>query len=145
MIALACDHGGYALMQDVKKYLDETGVEYKDLGTHSAESCDYPVYGEAAARAVVSGQCARGIIICGTGIGISIAANKVNGARAALCSDCFSAEMARRHNNANLLALGGRVLGTGLALKIVETYLNSGYDGGRHERRVRMIGALENR
>ena len=139
MIALGCDHGGYALMQSVKKHLDELGLEYKDFGTYSTDSCDYPIYGKAAANAVASGECERGILICGTGIGISIAANKVKGIRAALCSDCFSAEMTRRHNNANMLAMGARVLGEGLALQIVDIFLNTPFDGGRHARRVDMI------
>ena len=139
MIALGCDHGGYALMQSVKKHLDELGLEYKDFGTYSEDSCDYPVYAKAAANAVAGGECEKGILICGTGIGISIAANKVKGIRAALCSDCFSAEMTRRHNNANMLAMGARVLGEGLALKIVDIFLTTEFDGGRHARRVDMI------
>ena len=139
MIALGCEHGGYALMQSVKKHLDELGLEYKDFGTYSTDSCDYPVYAKAAANAVANGECERGILICGTGIGISIAANKVKGIRAALCSDCFSAEMTRRHNNANMLAMGARVLGEGLALQIVDIFLNTPFDGGRHARRVDMI------
>ena len=139
MIALGCDHGGYALMQSVKAHLDELGLEYKDFGTYSTDSCDYPVYAKAAANAVASGECEKGILICGTGIGISIAANKVKGIRAALCSDCFSAEMTRRHNDANMLAMGARVLGEGLALKIVDIFLHTPFDGGRHARRVDMI------
>lgn len=139
MIALGCDHGGYALMQSVKAHLDELGLEYKDFGTYSTDSCDYPIYAKAAAGAVASGECEKGILICGTGIGISIAANKVKGIRAALCSDCFSAEMTRRHNDANMLAMGARVLGEGLALKIVDIFLNTPFDGGRHARRVDMI------
>lgn len=126
-------------MQKVKAHLEEKGLEYKDFGTYSTESCDYPIYAKAAAKAVASGECERGILICGTGIGISIAANKVKGIRAALCSDCFSAEMTRRHNNANMLAMGARVLGEGLALKIVDTFLETEFDGGRHARRVDMI------
>lgn len=144
MIALGCDHGGYGLMQEVKKYLDEHNLEYKDYGTFSEESCDYPVYGEKAARAVASGECDRGILICGTGIGISISANKIKGIRCALCGDCFSAEMTRRHNDANMLAMGARVTGPGLALKITETFLQTGFDGGRHQRRVELITDLEN-
>ena len=139
MIALGCDHGGYALMQSVKAHLDELGLEYKDFGTYSTDSCDYPVYAKAAANAVASAACQKGILICGTGIGISIAANKVKGIRAALCSDCFSAEMTRRHNDANMLAMGARVLGEGLALKIVDIFLTTPFDGGRHARRVDMI------
>jgi ribose 5-phosphate isomerase B len=145
MIALGCDHGGYALMQSVKAHLDELGLEYKDFGTNTEASVDYPIYGESVAKAVVSGECDRGIIICGTGIGISIAANKVRGARAALCTDCFMAEMTRRHNDANILALGARVLGHGLALKIVETFLDTEFEGGRHARRVDIISAIEER
>ncbi|MGE4352805.1 MAG: ribose 5-phosphate isomerase B [Oscillospiraceae bacterium] len=143
MIALGSDHGGFKLKGEVMKYLDEKGIDYKDYGTYSEDSCDYPVYAEKVARAIVSGECERGILICGTGIGISIAANKVKGIRAALCSDCFSAEMTRRHNDANILAMGGRVLGVGLALKIVETFLNTSFDGGRHARRIALITELE--
>ena len=139
MIALGCDHGGFALMQSVKAHLDELGLEYKDFGTYTSDSCDYPVYAKAAANAVASGECEKGILICGTGIGISISANKVKGIRAALCSDCFSAEMTRRHNDANMLAMGARVLGEGLALKIVDIFLTTEFDGGRHTRRVDMI------
>ena len=145
MIALGCDHGGYPLMQEVKAHLDSLGLEYKDFGTYSEESCDYPVYGEAAARAVAGGECDRGIVICGTGIGISIAANKVKGIRAALCSDCYSAEYTRRHNDANILAMGARVLGSGLALKIVDTFLSTEFEGGRHARRVALISGIEER
>ena len=145
MIALGCDHGGYALMQAVKAHLDELGLAYQDFGTFSADSCDYPVYAEKAARAVASGACDRGILICGTGIGISISANKIKGIRAALCSDCYSAEMTRRHNDANMLAMGARVLGEGLALKIVDTFLTTDFEGGRHKRRVDLITELENK
>jgi len=144
MIALGCDHGGFSLMQEIKAHLDELGLEYRDFGTYTSESCDYPVYAEAAARAVASGECDRGILVCGTGIGISIAANKVKGIRAAHCSDCYSAEMTRRHNDANMLALGARVLGDGLALRIVDTFLTTGFDGGRHQRRIDLISAIEN-
>ena len=133
-------------MQEIKQYLDSTGRTYEDFGTFTCESTDYPVYAEAAARAVASGRCTTGILICGTGIGISIAANKIHGIRAALCSECFSAEMARLHNNANMLALGARVIGPGLALKIVETFLSTEFEGGgRHTRRVSMITELENK
>ena len=125
MIALGSDHGGWALKQEVMKHLDALGLEYKDYGTYSEDSCDYPVYGKAVAHAVANGECEKGIIICNTGIGISIAANKVKGIRAALCGDCFSAEMTRLHNDANILALGARVVGSGLALKIVDTFLDT--------------------
>ena len=145
MLAIGSDHGGYELRQIIMKHLAERGIEYRDFGTFSAESCDYPDYGEAVGRAVASGECERGIVVCGTGIGISIAANKVHGIRCALCGDCYSAEMARAHNNANMLALGARVLGEGLALKIVDTFLDTGFEGGRHARRVAKIMAIEGR
>ena len=145
-LALGCDHGGYALMQEVKKHLDTMDkVEYKDFGTYSEDSCDYPIFAEAAANAIVKGECDLGILICGTGIGISISANKVKGIRAALCSDCFSAEMTRRHNDANMLCMGARTLGAGLALKIVDTFLASGFDGGRHAHRLALISELESK
>lgn len=143
MLAIGSDHGGYALKQIIMKHLEGKGIEYKDFGAFSEESCDYPDYGEAVGRAVASGECERGIVICGTGIGISLAANKVRGVRCALCGDCYSAEMARAHNDANMLALGARVLGEGLALKIVDTFLETGFLGGRHARRVAKIMAIE--
>ena len=143
MYAIGSDHGGYALKQEIMKHLSERGIAYRDYGTYSEESCDYPDYGEAVGRAVASGECERGIVVCGTGIGISIAANKVRGVRCALCGDCFSAQMAREHNDANVLALGARVLGAGLALKIVDTFLDSAFAGGRHERRVAKLMAIE--
>lgn len=145
MIALGNDHAGLELKQEIMKLLDERGLAYKDFGTYTSDSCDYPVYGEAVGRAVASGECDRGIVICGTGVGISIAANKVRGVRCAHCCDCFTAEMTRRHNDANVLALGARVTGTGLALKIVETWLDAPFEGGRHERRVGLLGEIENR
>ena len=144
MIALACDHGGFELMRDVKAYLDSGGYAYKDFGTDSTESCDYPDIAVPAARAVSSGECEKGIFICGTGVGMSIAANKIPGIRAALCSDCFTAEMTRRHNNANVITLGARVTGAGLALKIIELFLSTAFeDGGRHRRRVDMLVELD--
>ncbi|HHU22097.1 MAG TPA: ribose 5-phosphate isomerase B [Clostridiales bacterium] len=143
MIAIGSDHGGFALKRAIIEYLEEKGLEYKDFGTFSEESCDYPAYSEAVARSVVSGESEKGIIICGTGIGASIAANKVKGIRCALCGDCYSAEMTRRHNNANMLALGGRVLGVGHALKIVEIFLNTPFEGGRHQRRIDLISEIE--
>ena len=142
-IALGCDHGGYAMKEDIKKQLEGLGHEVKDCGTYSTESCDYPIFGEAAARAVASGECEYGIVVCTTGIGISISANKVKGIRAALCGDCYSAEMTRRHNDANILAMGARVLGPGLALKIVDTFLNTEFEGGRHQKRIDKMMALE--
>ena len=125
MIAIGCDHGGFELKKKIMAHLDARGLEYKDFGTYSDASCDYPIYGKAVAKAVASGECERGIVICGTGIGISITANKVPGIRAALCTDCFMAEATRQHNDANILALGGRVVGDGLALKIVDTFLDT--------------------
>ena len=140
MIAIGSDHGGIELKKEVMAHLDARGLEYKDFGTYSDASCDYPVYGKAVAKAVASGECERGIIICGTGIGISITANKVHGIRAALCGDCFSAEATRQHNDANVLALGARVVGPGLALKIVDTFLDTPFSNGeRHIRRIEMI------
>lgn len=140
MIAIGSDHGGFELKKEIMAHLDARGLEYKDFGTYSDASCDYPVYGKAVAKAVASGECERGIIICGTGIGISIAANKVHGIRAALCGDCFSAEATRQHNDANVLALGARVVGSGLALKIVDTFLDTPFSNGeRHLRRISMI------
>lgn len=140
MIALGCDHGGYELMQEVKKHLEARGLEYQDFGTYSTESVDYPIYARKVTRAITSGACDRGILICGTGIGISITANKVKGIRAALCGDCFSAEMTRLHNDANILAMGARVVGPGLALKIVDTFLDTPFSGDeRHVRRIKQI------
>ena len=140
MIAIGSDHGGFELKKEVMAHLDARGLEYKDFGTYSDASCDYPVYGKAVAKAVASGECERGIIICGTGIGISIAANKVHGIRAALCGACFSAAATRQHTDANVLALGARVVGPGLALKIVDTFLDTPFSNGeRHIRRIEMI------
>ncbi|VYS95465.1 Putative sugar phosphate isomerase YwlF [uncultured Blautia sp.] len=141
MIALGSDHGGFELKQEVKKYLEEQGIAYKDYGCDSEEAVDYPVYGKTVANAVASGECEKGILICGTGIGISITANKVKGIRCALCSDCFSAEATRLHNDANILAMGGRVVGTGLAVKIVDTFLNTPFSGD--ERHIRRIAQIE--
>lgn len=140
MIALGCDHGGYELMQEVKAHLTKRGFEYKDFGCYSTASVDYPEYGRAAAEAVASGECECGILICGTGIGISIAANKVPGIRCALCTDCFMAQATKEHNDANMLAFGARVLGAGLALKIVDTFLDTPFSNDeRHKRRIAKI------
>ena len=142
MIALGCDHGGYELMQEVKAHLDSRGEEYMDFGCHSTEAVDYPIYARKVAKAILEGECEREILICGTGIGISIAANKIPGIRAALCTDCFSAQATREHNDANILALGGRVVGAGLALKIVDTFLDTPFsDEERHKRRIALIEA----
>ena len=143
MIAIGSDHGGFHLKQEIMKHLDELGLAYHDYGAYSTESCDYPAYGEAVAHAVASGACERGILVCGTGIGIGIAAHKVHGFRCATCSDCYCAEMSRRHNDANILALGERVTGVGLAMKIVDAFLNAEFEGGRHARRVALIGQIE--
>ena len=129
-------------MQEVKAHLDSRGEEYMDFGCHSTEAVDYPIYARKVAKAILKGECERGILICGTGIGISIAANKIPGIRAALCTDCFSAQATREHNDANILALGGRVVGAGLALKIVDTFLDTPFsDEERHKRRIALIEA----
>lgn len=142
MIALGCDHGGYDLMQEVITFLEEKKIAYKNFGTDSKASCDYPVFGKKVAMAVANKECEFGILICGTGIGISMAANKVDGVRAALCHDCFSAEATRQHNDANILCMGGRVVGPGLALKIVEIFLNTEFSND--ERHIKRISMLEN-
>jgi len=140
MIALGCDHGGYALMQEVIAHLDERGLEYKNFGTFDEKSTDYPIYARKVVKSILSGESEKGILICGTGIGISITANRYPGIRAALCSDCFSAEATRQHNDANILAMGGRVVGAGLALKIVDTFLDTPFsEGERHKRRIALI------
>ncbi len=140
MIALGSDQAGYELKQEIIKYLEENNYEYKDYGSYNADPVDYPVYGKKVGEAVASGECEKGILICGTGIGISIAANKVKGVRAALCSDCFSAEATRLHNDANIVAFGARVVGPGLAVKIVDTFLHTEFSGAeRHARRVSML------
>ena len=143
-IAMGSDHGGFDLKEQIKAWLQENGHEVVDFGCYSKESCDYPDFGAAAARAVASGQCERGIVICTTGIGISITANKVKGIRCALCSDPWSAEMTRRHNDANMLAMGAGVVGPLLAQRIVEAFLSFAFEGGRHQRRVDKIMAVEN-
>ena len=143
MIALASDHGAYALKETVKTHLTEQGYQVLDLGTHSLDSCDYPDYAETVAKAVVDGVCERGIILCTTGIGASISANKIRGIRCALCTDPFMAEMTRRHNNTNMLALGAGITGELLSLRIVDVWLDTAFEGGRHQRRVEKIMALE--
>lgn len=141
-IAVASDHGGYALKEEIKKFLENRNIEVADLGTDSEESVDYPEYGEKCARTVAEGKADRGIVCCGTGIGISIAANKVKGVRCALCTNEFMAEMSRKHNNANMISLGGRVLDTDTALKIVGIWLDTEFEGGRHQRRVDLIDKI---
>lgn len=142
-IAIACDHGGLNLKNEIIKHLKENGYEYKDFGTDSIESCDYPDFALPASEAVASGEYDRGILICSTGIGVSIVANKVPGIRCAHCHDSYCAEFTRRHNDANVLAMGEKVVGAGYALKIVDTFLNTGFEGGRHQRRVDKITAIE--
>ena len=140
MIAIASDQGGYELKQSVMEHLKERGTEYQDLGSYGPESVDYPIYARKVANAVLSGECEKGILICGTGIGVSIQANRFPGIRAALCSDCFSAEATRLHNDANVICLGGRVTGPGLANKLEDTFLDTPFSGAeRHQRRINMI------
>ena len=142
-IALGCDHGGYDLKQHVIKVLEGLGHEIEDFGCHSKESCDYSDFGAAAARAVAEGSCDRGIVICTTGIGISITANKVKGVRCAHCADCLQAEMTRRHNDANMMAIGAGFTGPNMAERMVEVFLSTAFEGGRHARRVDKMTALE--
>ena len=142
-IAIGCDHGGYLLKQDILIWLEEHDIDFEDVGCFSTESVDYPIYGEKVARLVASGACEKGIVICTTGIGISIAANKVKGIRCALCSEPLSAEMTRRHNNANMLAMGAGMIGKNMAERIVEVFLSTEFEGGRHERRVGLLDAIE--
>lgn len=141
MVALGCDHGGYELKQEIIKYLEQNKVEYKDYGCYDLSSVDYPEYAKKVAHAVADGEAEKGILICGTGIGISIAANKVKGIRAALCHDCFSAQATREHNDANIVAMGARVIGPGLAVKIVDTFLNTPFSND--ERHIRRIAQIE--
>lgn len=142
-IALACDHSALEMKQLVKTILDEMGLAYRDFGTDTTESCDYPVFAARAAKAVASGECDRGIVICGTGIGVSVTANKVKGVRCALCSEPYSAKLTRMHNDSNMLAFGARVIGPELARMIVETWLTTPFEGGRHQRRIDLITAVE--
>lgn len=142
-IAIGCDHGGYLLKQDILIWLEEHDYEFEDFGCYNTESVDYPVYAEKVARAVASGACDKGIVICTTGIGISIAANKVKGIRCALCSDSLSAEMTRRHNDANIIAMGAGIVGPNLARRMVEVFLNTEFEGGRHARRVALLDSIQ--
>ena len=142
MIAIASDHGGYPLKEHIKAYLAAKGITCQDFGTDSTESCDYPAFGKAAAQAVASGQCEWGIVICTTGIGVSIAANKVPGIRCALCTDSLQAEMTRRHNDANMIALGAGITGGNLAKRMVDIFLHTEFEGGRHARRVAQLDAI---
>ena len=145
MIALAADHGGFALKEQGKQWLGGQKIPYHDFGTLDGASCDYPDMAAAACDAVVSGACEKALLFCGTGIGISMAANKIKGIRAACCSDYFSAKYTRMHNDANALCLGGRVVGAGLAIELVDVFLHTAFEGGRHQRRIDKVAALENR
>lgn len=142
-IAIACDHGGFQLKKSIIHFCKEQGIEYVDFGCDSETSVDYPIYAKKVADAVTTGICQMGILLCGTGIGMSIAANKCSGIRAALCHDTFSARMTRMHNDANILCMGGRVIGVGPALEIVSAFLHTDFMGERHARRVQMIAELE--
>ena len=142
-IAIGCDHAGIDLKPHVIAVLEELGLPYQDFGTFTHDSVDYPVYGERAARAVADGRCELGIVLCGTGVGIGIAANKVHGVRCVMCTDCYSALMSREHNNANMLAMGARVVGSELAKLIVRTWLTASFNGERHARRVGQLDALD--
>ena len=143
IIAIGCDHAAYAMKEEIKAYLEEAGHEVKDCGTYSQESCDYPVYGEKVARAIRQGEAERGILICGTGVGISLAANKVPGIRAAVCSEPVTARLARQHNEAQIIAFGARIVGLDMAKSIVEAFLSAHFLGGRHARRVAQIEEIE--
>ena len=143
IVAIGSDHGGYALKEHLKAWLDSQGIACRDMGCGGPESCDYPVYGEAVGRAVASGECQRGIVICTTGVGISISANKVKGVRCALCADTLTAEMTRRHNDANVLAMGAGIVGPNLAVRMAEVFLNTPFEGGRHQRRVDLMMDIE--
>jgi len=143
MIALANDHAGVELKKQIKQLLEHMGLEYKDFGTYTAESCAYPIFAARAARAVASGECTRGILICGTGLGIGLAANKVRGIRCVTCSEPVSAALARRHNDANMLAMGARIIGPELAKEIARVFLTTAFEGGRHQERIDMVSALE--
>ncbi|MBE7023113.1 MAG: ribose 5-phosphate isomerase B [Clostridia bacterium] len=136
MIAIGCDHGGINLKEIIKKFLEEKGLEFKDFGTYSTDSCDYPDYAKAVCDAIVSGECEKGILVCGTGIGMSIAANKIDGIRAAHVTDTYSARMTKEHNDANIICLGERITGCDLALEIVNAYLCAEFQGGRHQKRI---------
>ena len=144
IIALAADHGGYELKNEIKRHLEERGIAVRDFGTNGPESVNYPDYAHPLCVAVANGECRLGILVCGTGIGMSMAANKHRGIRAACCSDTYSARLTREHNDANVLCLGGRVIGTGLALDMVDLFLATEFAGGRHQKRVDMLTALDN-
>ncbi|MBP3414887.1 MAG: ribose 5-phosphate isomerase B [Clostridia bacterium] len=143
MIAIGCDHGGFELKKEVLAFLEANGFEYKDFGTNSTDSVNYAPIAAKVARAVAGGECEKGILICGTGIGMSLAANKVRGIRAACCSDHFSAKYTRLHNDSNILCMGGRVVGAGVACELVDLFLNTEFEGGRHAVRIEEIAKIE--
>lgn len=145
MIAIGCDHGGVQLKQEIIKHLTQKNIPFKDFGTYTEESCDYPDIAETVCASINSGECEKGILICGTGIGISMAANKIHGIRAALCHDYFSAKYTRLHNDSNIIAFGARVIGPGLAIELVDVFLSTEFEGGRHATRVDKMMALENK
>lgn len=144
MIAIGCDHSGIHLKQEIIKHLESQNISVKDYGTYTEASCDYPDIAKAVCTGILNGECEKGILICGTGIGISMSANKIHGIRAALCHDYFSAKYTRLHNDSNILAMGARVIGCGLALELVDIFLNTGFEGGKHAVRVEKMMALEN-
>jgi ribose 5-phosphate isomerase B len=143
MLAIGSDHVGLALKEEIKKYLDEKGIQYKDFGCYSTERTNYPIYGQKVAKAVVAGEYEKGILFCGTGVGISLAANKVKGVRAVVCSDCYTAVLSKQHNNSNILSLGSRVVGVDLAKMIVDGWLNAEFEGERHQTRIDMLREIE--
>ncbi len=145
MLAIGCDHGGFVLKKEILEYFDKNNIQYKDFGCYTTDSVDYPDIAEVVCNSVVNGECEKGILVCGTGIGMSIAANKVKGIRAALLSDTFSARMTAAHNDSNVIALGGRVIGTELAIEIINAYLSTEFQGGRHKNRIDKIKILENK
>ncbi len=142
LVALGCDHAGFPLKDEIRRYLEGQGAEVIDVGCPSAESVDYPVYGAAVARRIASGEAGRGVIICGSGVGMSMVANRFRGVRAVLANDAYTAGLSRRHNDANVLCLGARIVGPGLALEIVKTFMETPFEGGRHQRRVEMIDTV---
>ena len=145
MLAIGCDHAAYEFKEEIKKWLvEEKGLQVKDFGCYSPERFDYPISAQRVCKAVVSGECEKGILICGTGVGISIAANKVKGVRAVCCSEAFSAKLSREHNDANVLCFGARVVGLEVGKNIIETWLDASFQGGRHQERVHLITAIEN-
>ncbi len=145
MLAIGCDHAGFPLKQDIIRLLEERGVEYRDFGTYDTASCDYSDYALKVTKAVITGECDMGLLVCGTGVGMSMAANKVPGIRAACCSDYFSVKYTRLHNDANVLCIGARVMGSGLAWELVDVFLNTTFEGGKHTARVGKIREIEER